>query len=466
MEIIKINKKSIYKEKTDLFRYSVFKNTIGNIKFLNGIRFLLLILVVYAILWGLYAPENKFTTGLFWGLFWPFFIITSLVLFGNIFCMICPHGFLVRFFTKIGLKKNLPKFLKKSYIGFGLLIILYWFPLYSMPGVWKSSLNTALLFLFFTIFAIVVSYIYNNSVYCKYFCPIGRILSAFNRVGPLWLSSYSKSCESCKKPVCVFSCSYNLNPSKFDKNNSMETCTLCMDCSKSCDAIKYSFKSWSNSLFKFIKKPQQWEIWIYILFLAVISFAMKYHHGLGHSQIKDYLPWVILGKNLNSIFNTGKSFDFIGLLALIFAVFTVLVLTLGSFYILHKITNITFNNVFLTLGYSLAPLMLIGSLSHIFHFFFIHYYYNIINGFSEALFLDLKVSPLLTHKNSHSIKLFSFIFSFLAVFWSGYILWKRIDLLNLNINLKKKIILFSITSLTISFYFFLTLLQFLFTIQK
>jgi hypothetical protein len=451
MKYIAINER----EKTDLFRYSVFRNILRNQKVLNGIRVFLLFLVIYAILWGLFYPKNEFTTGLFWGLFWPFFIILTLSTFGNIFCMICPHGYLVRKISSIGLKKRIPKILKNPYIGFSLLIILYWFVLYSFPGFWRSSFNTALLFLFFTLLAIIISFFYTNGAYCKYFCPIGRVLSAFNRVGFLWLSSYKNSCSTCDKPTCAFSCHYKLNPSKFDKNNSMETCTLCMECATSCEAVKYSAKGYSHSLLKEIPKPQNWEIWVYISFLAVISIAMKFHHGLGHSPIKHDLPWVIVGNWLKSATGIGKPFDFVGFTALIFAIVSVLVLVLGGFFIASKIINKPFKDVFLNLGYALAPLMIIGSLSHALQFFFLHYYHDIINGFSQAFFLSIKVEPLASRKDLW-LKIF-YIFPFLAVFWSSYIMWKRLDFF--KISGMKKYLSFLFASSIILFYLGLTILQ-------
>ncbi|WP_457627147.1 4Fe-4S binding protein [Persephonella sp.] len=445
------------KENRDFLKYGIFRNTIGNQKFLNIVRFVLLLLVLYAIAWGLFSPKNHFTTGLFWGLFWPFFMVITLPFFGNIFCMICPHGFLSRKITEIGLKKNLPKALKNPYIGFGLLIGLYWVTLYTFPGILRNSFTTALLFLFFTLVAVVVSYLYSNGAYCKYFCPIGRVAPAFARVGFMWLSSYSKPLcdDKCDKPDCAFACPYKMNPSKFEKNNSMSTCTLCMECADSCEGIKYSIKRWSYSLFRKMPKPQSWEIWVYIILLGVITITMRFHHGLGHSPIKNELPWVIWGKWLQQATGIGKPFDFVGLLALIMAVSTVLILVLGGFYIASKITGKPYKEVFLNLGYALAPLMIIGSLSHVTHFFFTHYYHEIINGFAQAFFLDIKVEPLADRRDAW-LRIF-YVFPFIAAFWSGYIMWKRMDFL--EVKGFKKFAGYIFASAIIIFYFGLTVFQ-------
>ncbi|MDQ7055314.1 MAG: 4Fe-4S binding protein [Persephonella sp.] len=451
----KFSELTIEREKGDIFRYKI-GNILKNQRFLDITRSILLLLVIYAILWGLFSPKNEFTTGLFWGLFWPFFMIITLPFLGNVFCMICPQGFLSRKLSSIGLNRNLPKRLKNPYIGLGLLVILYWFVLYTFPGTYRNSFNTALLFLFFTLLAVFVSLIFRDGAYCRYFCPIGRIAPAFARVSFMWLSSYSRICDKkCDRPDCAFSCPYKLNPSKFEKNNSMSICTLCMKCADSCEAVKYSIKDWSYSLKRRIENPQSWEIWVYITLLAVITITMRFHHGLGHSPIKESLPWVITGKWLQELTGIDKPFDFVGLTALTLAVLITLTLVLGGFFICSRIINRPYREVFLNLGYAIAPLMIIGSLSHVTHFFFTHYFHEIINGFSQAFFLDFRVQPLADRKDTW-LRIF-YIFPFVAAGWSGFLMWKRISFF--EVKGFKKAVGYLFASAIIWFYLFLTVFQ-------
>ncbi|WP_457625240.1 4Fe-4S binding protein [Persephonella sp.] len=445
------------KDKNDIFRFSLLHETIGNPRFLNFIRLVLLVLVLYAILWGLFSPKNMFTTALFWNLFWPFFMIITLPFLGNVFCMVCPYGFVSRTVSKIGLKKKIPRLLKNPYIGFSLLILLYWTPLYLFPGVFRNSFVTAVFFLLFFVLTVGVSYLYSNGVFCKYFCPIGRVAPAFARVGFMWLSTYNnRLCDpKCDKPDCAFACPYKLSPLKFDKNNSMDTCTLCMECAGSCEGVRYSIRKWSSGLLKKIPNPKNWEIWIYIILLAVITITMRFHHGLGHSPIKKDLPWYQIGKWLETATGIGKPFDWVGLVALITALSVTLFLVLGGFYISSKILNKPFKEVFLNLGYALAPLMIIGSLSHVGHFFFTNYYHNIVNGFAQAFFLDIHVEPLASRKDTW-LRIF-YIFPFIAAFWSGFIMWKRLGFFEISGG--KKIAVYLFSSAIIIFYVGLTVFQ-------
>ncbi len=433
---------------------SLFKN----VKFLNVIRLLLLFIFIYAVIYGFLNPtkENLFTTGLFWGLFWPFFMVVSLPTVGRIFCTVCPHGFLVRFFTKIGLNKNLPIRLKNPLIGLFLVIVIYWFTIYTFPQTFNKPLPTALLFLFYTFLAIVFSFIFRNGDYCKYLCPIGAINTAFNRVGFTWLSTDQEDCKNCKKPICAFACSYKFNPSKFNKLNSMEECTLCMECSNSCSSVRWEIRKWGYSLYNKMPKPQSYEIWTYILVIGVITITMKYHHGLSRTGLSDILPWTMVGKYIDSIFHFPKFVDASGFVALLMGIASSLLFSVGGFYIASKLLKVDFNYFFNNIGYAFAPIMIVGGLSHALSFFFTEYYHEFINGISQAFFLGITVEPLASRKDTW-LRLFT-VFNYVAGFWSIYLIYKRMVIYGFNNNNNFKLAFIFASALPI-FYTLLSLFQ-------
>ncbi len=77
----------------------------------------------------------------------------------------------------------------------------------------------------------------------------------------------------------------------------------------------------------------------------------------------------------------------------------------------------------LVLGYAFAPLMIVGGLSHVLEFFFIEYYHNIVNGFSQAFGLGVYVEPL-AKRGEPWLMVFR-VFPFIAGMWSLHILWHR-----------------------------------------
>jgi polyferredoxin len=458
MQEVKVELKDFRKEGRNIFDILVVGNLLRNINFLNGVRLFLLFLVIYAIVYGFINPtkENLFTTGLFWGLFWPFFMVITLPTVGRFFCAICPHGFLVRFFTKIGLNKNLPVKLKNPLIGLFVLILVYWFVVYTFPSVYNNPLPTALLFLAFTIIAITVSFVFRNGVYCKYFCPIGSICTSFNRVGFTWLSTKHEDCLKCKKPDCAIACPYKFNPSKFDSKNSMEECTLCMECANACSSVRWEIRKWGHSLYEKIPKPQSFEVWTYILIIGVITITMKFHHGLSRTGLADSLPWTIIGKYLDNIFHFPKGVDIVGFVALLMGIGSALLFSTVGFYIASKILNTDYTNLFNNIGYAFAPIMIVGGLSHALSFFFFDYYPHFVNGISQAFFLNITVEPLASRSDPW-LRIFT-IFNYIAGFWSLYLIYRRMSLFGFNPHPRFKLAFLFASALPI-FYILLSVFQ-------
>ncbi|MCS7307818.1 MAG: 4Fe-4S binding protein [Aquificaceae bacterium] len=418
------------RDRKDVFGWPILGFLFKNRYALFFYRFFTLFLLMYAIVYGFLNPteENIFTEAVFWGIFWPFFMVITLPTLGNIFCMVCPHGFLGKYISRVGLNLRPPKWLKNPYIGLvGANILAYWFILYTFPGLLKKPLITALFFLIFTLLALLLFFLFKGMAYCKYVCPIGSVNTAFARVGSLWLSTYQEECKVCRRPDCALACPYELNPSKFEKRNSMTHCTLCMECAHACDAVKLEAKKPGSSLYKEMKMPKEWEVWVYILLVGVITITMRFHHGLSRSGIGEYMPWNMLGKYVQNALALPKYVDVSGLVAMLMGLSVALLLSLGSFKLISLIFRVEYSRVFLTLGYAFAPLMIVGGLSHVLEFFFVEYYHTIVNGFSQAFHLGIHVEPLA--KRGETWLMVFRVFPFLAGFWSLYILWKRLGLI-------------------------------------
>ncbi len=446
---------------TDIFGIPILAFLFKNRYMLTFYRLFTLFLLLYAIAYGFINPtkDNIFTKAVFWSIFWPFFMTISLPTLGSIFCMVCPHGFLGRYITRFGLRLRPPKRLSNPYIGFiGSNIIAYWFVLYTFPGFFRHPLATASFFLFFTFLSMLFFFLFRGMAYCKYICPIGSVNTAFSRASFTWLSTYQEECKGCKKPQCALVCPYELNPSKFEEKNSMLNCTLCMECAQVCDAVRFDIRRWGYSLYESIKNPKVIEIAVYVLLVAVITFTMRFHHGLSRSSLSEYMPWVVVGKYLQGSLNLPKFVDITGLVAMLMALTLVLFTVYFSFKAISRVLEKGFWEVLTTLGYAFAPLMIVGGLSHALEFFFTEYYHNIVNGFSQAFGFALRVEPLAKRGESwlHVFRIFPFI----AGFWSLHILWKRVQML----TEERRVLIFLLSSALPVFYLSLSLLTLIVTL--
>ena len=440
------------RDRNDIFGWPVVGFLFKNKTFLLGLRIAVFALFLYGVVYGyMYqGEENIFTRYLFWGLFWSFFMVVTLGSMGRIFCGICPHGFIGKYLTKWGLKKEMPKWMKNPWIGLMLIVIGWWAVYYAAPGFYKSPLATAIFFTVLTLLAFVIFFVYKDMGYCKSICPIGSLTKAYGRVSFMWLGAYKENCGECKSFDCAKACSYNLKPFTFDNKKSMGDCSLCMDCADACEGISFKVKKPSYSLFEKFSYDKI-EVWTFILITAAITMTMSFHHALGRLAIADSFPWVRTAEFFNGFVNFG-TLDAVGIFAFLYATAVTLALVYGGMFVAAKVLKAEFKTTFYTLGYAFAPLFIIGGLGHLWESFFLHTYANIANGFIQGFGLDVeKVENLATRKDAwtHYFTLFNYI----AVIWALLIMGSRVK--RFEAGKGAKVLAFFAASALILFYLWL-----------
>jgi len=437
------------RSRNDIYNIPFLRYIFKNKNFIRAIQLITLFLFSYGIYMGFTVPtaENIFTKKLFWGLFWTLFIVVSLVSFGRIFCAICPHGFLGKYITKFGLKKEMPKFLKNRFIGISILLFGWWAILYLNPGFWTVPLATAWLFTSVTVVAFIMYYLYKDMSYCKYICPIGTLMKSYSKIAPTFFHTYKEDCKECKTFACASACSYNLKPFTFNKKNTMEDCTLCMDCSSACDAVAFSIVPPSKTLFEKFKYNKA-EVWALILFTAAISITMGLRHGLGRTAIADDMIWIQTSVWLEKHIDFG-TFSALGISTFFYALlFSIGIVYIGMF-IASKFLNTSFEKTFYTLGYAFAPLFIIGGLSHLISFFAQYTYADIINAFIYGFGLDIQNVENLSNRGD-SWLIYLNVIPYIASLWGFLILFKRLK--QFEVSKVRKVFGFIFASSLVSFY--------------
>ncbi|WP_345980950.1 4Fe-4S binding protein [Sulfurimonas sp. HSL3-2] len=411
----------IKRDKNDIFGKPVLGFFFKNQKFLLALRIVVTATFFYALYFGFAYPgkENIFTGALFWGVFWALFMVATLPTFGRIFCGVCPHGFLGKYITRFGLKKTMPEWMQNRYIGIFLLVIGWWGVYYTFSGFWNSPLVTAAMFTVMTLLAFVLYYIYKDMSYCKSICPIGTLTRAYDKLSFTKLETYTDSCKDCRTFECATACSYNLKPFTFAKKNQNDDCTLCMDCSAACEAVKFKFTKPSEQLFSKFKTLNA-EVWTYILILGSIPVSMTFAHGLNRSSIADSMIW-----NKTAVY-LGLS-EYAGGFAFLYAlVLTVFFSVLGVF-LASKVLKKDYAGTFSTLGYGYAPLFILGSLGHTLESFFTHEYQTIVQGFAQAFGFAIEVAPL-AHRGDAWLHYFGLL-KWIGVIWAFILIYKRLKLI-------------------------------------
>ena len=412
----------VNRDNNDIFKNPFLAFLFKNKKFLFTLRILVTLLFFYAIFYGFIHQDksNTFTTTVFWGIFWSLFMVTSLASFGRIFCGICPHGFMGKYITKLGLKKTMPTWLQNRYIGLSILVIGWWAVYYFFEGFWKAPFNTALMFFILTIISFIIYYVYKDMSYCKYICPIGTLTRAFDKISFTKLETYTDNCKTCKTFDCASACPYDLKPFTFAKKNQTDDCTLCMECANTCEAVKFKFTKPAEQLNSKLKILNI-EVWSYILILACIPVSMTFAHGLNRSKIADEFIW-------------NKAANFLGLseyssgFGFLFAIICTVFFSILGLYLASKVLKKDFDYTFTTLGIAFIPLFIFASLGHTWESFFVKDYEKIVEGLAQGFAINADVSPIAKKDDSwlHYFDLFRWI----GIVWAFILLYKRMKLVD------------------------------------
>ncbi|WP_345972719.1 4Fe-4S binding protein [Sulfurimonas diazotrophicus] len=444
------------RRRNDLLGWPLVAALFKNRRVLFIVRTAAALLFVSAIGFGLRYPavaENPYTTAVFWSLFWPFFMIVSIVLIGPGFCGVCPHGVIGRFFSKIGAQKEAPAWLKHRGIGLGILIAAYWVPVYLFPGALKTPWVAAALFAGLTLLALFVFSRYKDMAYCTYLCPIGSVTKSYGKLGAVRLQTYRDACDSCTTFDCAKACETGLQPYLFEKKNSMRDCTLCMDCAQACEAVSLQLVKPSKGMFGEVNDRHTIHTYVYILLLAIITITMHFHHGLGHSPVKTQTPWYAAGQWLASFLPAGV--DWVGFAALVMALGVTGALVLGGYAVAAALANKPFKSFLHRNSYALAPMMIIGSLSHVGSFFFLEYASDLANAWYWLTGSTETMKPLASMRDGW-VHLFS-LFGYVGALWSAVILYSRLGMY--EFSTAKRLAAFAASGATIWFYIGLLVLS-------
>jgi len=198
---------------------------------------------------------------LVWSYWWPLVIISA-ILFGRIWCSICPMELVSSVVSKFGLKKKVPKFLKSGwgitlFYTFVLVLAIHTFSIHRVPHRMAIYLITLLGL------PLLLGYIFEKRAFCNYLCPVGHLLGLYSRLSIFeWRAASTAVCESCSTKECISkekhyniigrSCTSNLYPMKIETN---QDCLVCTQCYKVCphDNLRFSIRKVFSDFFKNFK---------------------------------------------------------------------------------------------------------------------------------------------------------------------------------------------------------------------
>ncbi|MBT4485717.1 MAG: 4Fe-4S binding protein [Candidatus Latescibacteria bacterium] len=207
--------------------------------------------------WGISSDDSAFLLTLrntnlanliVWCFWWPGIIIVS-VLFGRLWCTVCPMELMASILNRVGLKRKIPRIFRTGwaitlFYVMVLVIGVHTFAIHRVPH------RMAIYMVFLFGLTIVVSLIFEKRAFCTFLCPVGHQLGLYASNACMELRIKDKAvCSSCNGKPCVNknrdfawygrACQSYLFPGSLKDNRD---CIVCTQCMKSCPHENVTFR--------------------------------------------------------------------------------------------------------------------------------------------------------------------------------------------------------------------------------
>jgi transcriptional regulator with AAA-type ATPase domain len=221
--------------KFNLLRIPFLKALVNHRLFPTGLRFATVPVILGLILFTLAGPsENNPANLLVWGVWWPFLILSTFFS-ARSWCGYCPLPAVndgINFYRRkfFAVPSGIVKYgVWISIAGFAIIFLAE-----HAAHMFTAPRATGVLLLTILTSATITNHVFGKRSWCKYICPLGRMLAHFSYLSLVELRSNNNVCSSqCHTHDCVkdSNCPMGLHPSAAAAS---KNCILCLSCVKSC----------------------------------------------------------------------------------------------------------------------------------------------------------------------------------------------------------------------------------------
>jgi polyferredoxin len=247
------------------------------------------------------SGSRNLATKLTWTIWWAGVIFTF-VLVGRVWCLMCPFGAVTDWINRaVSPVRRLPRWLRNLWLANLLFLFLTWLDGYY--GVVSNPRLTAWIILAMFALAAIVGALLQRRSFCRYFCPIGGLISIYSMVSPVELRIKDpKICQAHRSKDCYVgdSCGYGCPmfefPQRMDANN---YCNFCCECVKTCseDNISVRLRTFGKDLWA--SATHRFDESFLAVALVGVSIVVTGHMLLPWHEWLDglahYLPFEALG---------------------------------------------------------------------------------------------------------------------------------------------------------------------------
>ncbi len=228
-----------------------------------------------------------FAQFVFWGIWWPF-VILSMLLMGRVWCgILCPEGALSEFASRHGLGRPVPRWMKWGgwpFIAF-ILTTVYG----QLVSVYEYAVAALLVLGGSTVAAILIGLVYgrNKRVWCRHLCPVSGVFGLLARAAPLHFRVDRAAWQASSTAPHPIHCAPMVH---IKSMKGASDCHMCGQCSGHKDAIRLSARSPGSEITGLTENDTNpWEV--RLLVFGMIGVA------IGAFQWTSS-PWFIAAKQL------------------------------------------------------------------------------------------------------------------------------------------------------------------------
>ncbi len=177
---------------------------------------------------------------LFWGVWWPF-VILSILFMGRVWCgVLCPEGALAEFASRHGRGRAIPKWLRWG--GWPSLAFVLTTLYGQLVSVYEYPQAALLILGGSTVAAVAVGWLYGRGkrVWCRYLCPVSGVFALLARIAPVHFRIDRAAWDGHPGRMAAVDCAPLLDVKHM---TSAAQCHACGRCSGHRDAVELAARS-------------------------------------------------------------------------------------------------------------------------------------------------------------------------------------------------------------------------------
>lgn len=226
----------------------------------------------------------------FWGIWWPF-VLVSMLLFGRLWCgVLCPEGALAEWASRHGRGRPIPRWMRWGgwpFVAFvcttvyGQMVSVYQYPKAALLVLGGS-----------TVAAVAVGYAYTRGkrAWCRYLCPVNGVFALLSKLAPMhfrvdepaWQTSLARTRTI---PIKAVDCA-PLQHIRHMQGNS--GCHMCGRCSSHRDAVELAWRPSSDEVVRLgARDGDRWQTLLIVFGLLGVAIG-AFHWSAS--------PWFVAAK--------------------------------------------------------------------------------------------------------------------------------------------------------------------------